>query len=126
MSSKLLLTFAAFLLGVPGVFLVFAPDIALASLGGDPLPEAQLFTQLAGGLALALGINNWMARGAAIGGIYGRPLLMTDVCAFFITGLGLLKAPGAVGSHPIVVTAGVLFLLCGLAFGRLLFTHPGP
>ena len=125
MSSKLLLSIAACILGLPGVFLLFAPDLALASLGGNPLPEAQLFAQLAGGLALALGINNWMARGAVIGGIYGRPLLMTDLCAFFITGLGLLKAPGAFGAQPIVIAAGLLYLLCGLAFGRLLFTHPG-
>lgn len=125
MSSKLLLSIAAFILGLPGIFLLFAPDLALASIGGNPLPDAQLFTQLAGGLAFALGINNWMARGAVIGGIYGRPLLMTDLCAFFIMGLGLLKAPGELGSQPIVIAAGVLYLLCGLAFGRLLFRHTG-
>ncbi len=126
MPAKLLLTIASCILGAPGVFLLFAPDLALSSLGGIPSPQAQLFTQLAGGLAMALSINNWMARGAAIGGIYGRPLLMTDLCAFFIIGLGLVKAPRELAGHPIIIAVGVLFLLCGLAFGRLLFKHPVP
>ena len=126
MSSKLLLSIAAFLLGLPGVFLLFAPDLALTSLGGTAMPVAELFTQLAGGLAVALGINNWMARGAAIGGIYGRPLLITDLCAFVTAGLGLLKAPSGMPGNAGLITLGVLLLLCGSAFGRLLFKQPGP
>lgn len=124
MPTKLLLSIAALVLGLPGLFLLFAPDVTLAYFGSAADPAAQLFTQLAGGFAAAIGINNWMARGAAIGGIYGRPLLMANLCAFFTAGLALLKAPAPLAGHPAVITLTVLLLLCGAAFGRSFFTHP--
>ena len=124
MPTKLLLSIAALVLGLPGLFLLFAPDAALATFGSTPDPAAELFTQLAGGLAAAMGIHNWMARGAAIGGIYGRPLLMGNLCAFFTAGLSLLKAPDPLAGHPVVIAMAGLLLLCGAAFGRLLFVHP--
>jgi hypothetical protein len=124
MPTKLILSIAAFVLGLPGLCLLFAPDVALAYFGSAADPAALLFTQLAGGFAVAIGINNWMARGAAIGGIYGRPLLMADLCTCFTAGLGLLKAPDPLAGHPVVITVAVLLLACGVAFGRLLFSSP--
>lgn len=124
MSSKFLLSAAALVLGIPGLFLLFAPDVALLHFGTTADPAAQLFTQLAGGFAVAIGINNWMARGMAIGGIYGRPLLMANLCTLFTAGLSIVKAPGALGGRPVLLVVAVLLLLCGAAFGRLLFTQP--
>lgn len=124
MPNKLLLSIAALVIGLPGVFLLFAPDVILHTLTSAPDLAGELFTQIAGGLAVAIGLNNWMARGAAIGGIYGRPLLMANLLAFFATGLSLLKAPEPLAGHPAVITMAVLLLLCGLAFGRLLFVQP--
>lgn len=124
MPTKLILSIAALVLGLPGLFLLFAPDVALATCGSTPDPAAELFTQIAGGFAGAFGITNWMARGTAIGGIYGRPLLMGNLCAFFTTGLSLLKAPDPLAGHPVVIAMAVVLLLCGAAFGRSLFTHP--
>lgn len=125
MSTKLLLSISALILGLPGVFLLFAPDIALASLGGISDPTALLLVQIAGGLAVALGMNNWMARGTVMGGIYGRPLLVANLCAFFTAGLSMAKAPEPLVGQPVVVALAIVLLLCGLAFGRLLFVHPG-
>lgn len=124
MSTKLLLSIAALVLGAPGSFLLFAPDLALGALGSGPDAAAELLAQVAGVLAIALGVNNWMARGAAIGGIYGRPLLMANLLAFFSSGLALLKAQEGLAGHPAVIIMAVLLLLCGLGFGRLLFISP--
>ncbi len=126
MPTKVLLSIAALVIGLPGLFLLFAPDEALAWFGSAADPAAQLFTQLAGGFATAIGINNWMARGSAIGGVYGRPLLVGNLVAFFTAGLSLLKAPGPLSGHPAVIAVAVLMLLCGAGFGRLLFVHPKP
>lgn len=93
-------------------------------MDGSAEPAATLLAQIAGGFAMALGFNNWLARGAAIGGIYGRPLLMANLLAFFSSGLALLKAPAELAGHPVVVIMAVLLLLCGLGFGRLLFISP--
>lgn len=124
MSTKLLLSIAALVLGAPGSFLLFAPELALGGLGSRPDAAAELLAQVAGVLAIALGVNNWMARGAAIGGIYGRPLLMANLVAFFSSGLALLKAPNDLVGHPAVIIMAVLLLLCTLGFGRLLFVSP--
>lgn len=123
MSTKLLLTATALLLALPGLFLLFAPDAALAALGGGDGAAPQLMAQLAGAMALALAVNNWMARGAALGGIYGRPLLVADLAAMLTAGLVLVKAetPGG-GLYPMAF--GVVFLVLVAAFGRLLFTGP--
>lgn len=124
MSNKILLTIAALVIGLPGLFLFFAPEEILGSLGWSAEPSAALFAQITGTLACAIGLNNWMARGATIGGIYGRPLLLLNLFAFFSAGLSLLKASFTLNTHVPLLVVGVIWLLCGLAFGRLLFVPP--
>jgi hypothetical protein len=125
MRTKHLLSASALVLGMPGLFLLFAPDLALSALGGSPDPTGQLFVQVAGGMCIALGVNNWMARGSVIGGIYVRPLLMGNLCAFATAGLSLLNAPKPLSGHPVLLVIAAVLLLCFVAFGRLMFIHPG-
>lgn len=125
MSSKFLLSATALLFGLPGLFLLFAPDVAMASLDGPGGAAAVLMGQLAGGMALALAANNWLARGAAIGGIYGRPLLVADLAASLTCGFALVKVGGP-GDTVVPMILGIAFLVLAVAFGRLMFTGPKP
>lgn len=123
MRTKMLLSIAAVVLGIPGLALLFAPDIAVDLLGGTGAASA-LLAQLAGGMAIALAVNDRMARGTLMGGIHGRPLLVANLCAFTISGLSLLKADAPPAARPWLVGTGVLLLAFAAMFGRLLFVHP--
>lgn len=124
MRTKMLLSIAAVVLGIPGLALLFAPDSAVGLLGGGTGAASALLAQLAGGLAIALAVNDRMARGTLLGGIHGRPLLVANLCAFTISGLSLLKADTPPAARPWLVGTGVLLLAFAAMFGRLLFVHP--
>jgi hypothetical protein len=125
MSTKVLLSATALLFGLPGLFLLFAPDVILVSLGEPVAKVPLLMCQLAGAMAFAMAVNNWMARGAAIGGIYGRPLLVANLAAMLTCGFSLVNAE-ALAHGPAPTVVGVVFLLFAAAFGRLMFAGPKP
>ena len=73
-----------------GAALLFAPDevsgVILPTAGGDTL------VQLLGAALLGFGAMNWIARGAALGGIYGRAVIAGNQTHFMIGALLLVKS----------------------------------
>jgi len=121
--SRWLLTFSAAVLGALGIAASFAPQELLGLLGAPPATAAVLSVQLLGAAWLALAMLDWMSRGSVIGGIYGRPLVVTNLTCFAISTIVvaklLMQAPDA--------TLAVLlcaFALPALGFGWCLFNPP--
>jgi hypothetical protein len=75
-------TTSAICLAVAGVLLLFAPREA----GNALLPgvSADGLFQLLGAALLGFAAMNWTARGAALGGIYGRAVVVGNLMHFFV------------------------------------------
>lgn len=121
--SRWLLTFSAAVLGALGIAASFAPQELLDYFGSPPATAAVLAVQLLGAAWLALAMLDWMSRGTTIGGIYGRPLVVTNLTCFAISTIVVaklvLQAPDAM----------LAIMLCAFAvpavgFGWALFNPP--
>ena len=75
-------TISAICLAVAGVLLVFAPREA----GNALLPgvSADGLFQLLGAALVGFAAMNWTARGAALGGIYGRAVVVGNLMHFWV------------------------------------------
>jgi hypothetical protein len=82
---------SAGLLLLGGLALLFVPDAVLPRLvPGFPAGGFWLGQLLAAAL-LALAALNWFQRSALLGGIYGRPVVMSNAAFYFISAMVLLR-----------------------------------
>lgn len=106
---------SAGLLLTGGLALLFVPDAILPRLvPGFPAGGFWLGQLLAAAL-LALAALNWLQRSVLLGGIYGRPVVMSNAAFYFIAAMVLLRhavgreVPAAIWvvAVPVVVLAAV-------------------
>ena len=81
MSTKLLMSASAVVLGAIGIILTFMPEEVsrVLMLVGSPI----LF-QLLGTLYFAFAMLNWTAKGNLIGGSYSRPVALGNFAHFMV------------------------------------------
>jgi hypothetical protein len=92
-------TTSAVCLAVFGAMLLFAPDEVSRVLW--PLSGGNALVQLLGAALLGFGAMNWLARGSALGGIYGRAVVASNQTHLTIGALLLVKRGIEVGGpHP--------------------------
>ncbi len=107
-----------------GVLLLFAPEEVSSALapgsGSGPL------TPLLGAALLGFGAMNWIARGAVLGGIYGRAVVAGNQTHLTIGGLLLVKQviDGGTGSLAYWVLASA-YVLGAVFFNYLTFFSSG-
>lgn len=119
------MTCSALILLVTGMACTFLPYDLLQALGlSGARPEA-LVIQILGGLYFGFGMLNWMARSSRIGGIYNRPIAIANFSHFFISGIALFKALAGM-EHAAAPWwgLGLVYLVFGLLFARILFLDP--
>jgi hypothetical protein len=115
-SSVIMLT-SATILGAVGLAMLFASVDASPYLFGEPVTDTAGQMISAGFLSLAM--LNWMGRSAVYGGIYGRPIILSN----FLFGFILLTVVPEHASE----SGGMAWLLVAYlaahvaAFGYLLF-----
>jgi hypothetical protein len=121
MNTRLLQTVSTAFFGACGIVALFAPEVFLGAISMAYVTPHWPVQILASAL-LALAIFNWMTRGFAMGGIYGRPIVMTNFTFFFCAAMSTVRAvlaggrPGPVG---VLVVCGIFTIAYGLlAFGR--------
>ena len=117
-------TVSALCLAIFGALLLFAP----AEVSGVLLPVAgrHPLVQLLGAALLGFGAMNWIARGAALGGIYGRAVVVGNQTHLMIGALLLVK--GGIDDGPHHQTYWVLtglYVLGAALFGYLAFFSSG-
>ena len=117
MNSKIIVTSAALVLFASGAVLLFAPV--------EAVPAAPLVAQLLGCALLGLAAADWTGRSSAVGGIYGRALVMGNLVTFSTGGLVALRAYLNVRSVNVLIIAAVSLIL-GAFFGWLMMRGGTP
>lgn len=125
MQTKLVLISSAILMGLTGIFLIFAPDIALQHVQIVQSKNSLMLIQILGALYFGFSLLNWMVRFNVIGGIYNRPIALANFIHFFVVGMAMIKE---IISTPFEVSlffiSGLLYFLFAMLFGIISFTHP--
>jgi ATP/ADP translocase len=121
MSTKVLLSASALVMGAMGVAGSFMPHEILRAMGAVPAGMLPLLVQLLAALLFAFAMVNWLARGSLIGGIYNRPVAVGNVAHFTIGALALVKASLA-GEGNLVLT--IVYAVFAIGFGMVLFRSP--
>ena len=124
MNSARLSRASAGLLAIGGILLIFAADEVLPRLIPGFPAAAAWSGQLLGGAWLAIAALNWMNRGARLGGIYGRPVVMTNAVVYFVSAMVLLKVVSRPDRSTPVVIVTALFVLFAGVYGWLLYRGP--
>lgn len=112
---------SAIVLAAAGFALLFAADDLLPRLiSGFPRQGAWL-GQLLAAAWLAVAALNWLNRGARIGGIYGRPIVLTNTSLYFISAMVLLRIVVLPQAPLTVAVAALVASLFSGAYAWLLF-----
>jgi hypothetical protein len=121
--ARLGVTVFAVWLGLSGVALLFAPREVSARLG---VSGPDVVYQVLAAALLGLAAMNHVARGSALGGIYGRAVVTADQVHFTIGSLVLIKVALRTRVAPAAWIAIVGYIAGAIFFNLLLFrgVHP--
>jgi hypothetical protein len=114
---------SALLLAVCGVSLLFAADVILPRIAPGISPDASWFGQLLAAAWLGLAALNWLTRSSVLGGIYGRPIVLTNTTLYFVSAMVLINAATRGGSIALWVATAVAGVMAFL-YGSLMFRGP--
>jgi hypothetical protein len=117
-------TVSALCLAIVGAVLLFAPvEAGNVLMPGSSRP---VFVQLIGAALLGYAIANWTARGAALGGIYGRAVVAGNQAHLMIGALLLLTHGIEMGAPRPAYWVLTIFYVIGAAFfSYLMFFSSG-
>ena len=125
MNTRILMMTCSLVLGLAGIFALFAPDVLLAALGvpmANPLP---VLIQLMGALYFSMAMMNWIAKDSAIGGIYARPVSLANFAHFFIGTLLLAKHVLSSELNVLVLLVLIVYTIFAILFYWLVFRATG-
>lgn len=125
MNTKLLMTASSLVLGLAGVFALFAPDILLVMLSVPVANPLALLTQLLGALYFSMALMNWTAKDSAIGGIYARPVSLANFAHFFIGALLLVRYQLSNEFNLLIFLVLVVYVVFAALFYWLVFRATG-
>ena len=126
MNTKLLMTASAIILLVGGIVLTFMPQEILNFFGVEATKPLQILVQIIGALYFAFGMQNWMTKSNLMGGIYARPIVVSNLTHFLVAGLALIKGLISNPALPgIVWIIGIIYSIFAIFFGLLLQRNPG-
>ena len=111
-------TVSALCLGAAGILLLFAPQETGAALLPAASGADKLF-QLLGTALLGFAMMNWTAKGAALGGIYGRAVVIGNL--MHLLGGAFVLVPRALSGQ--ATTTSFLILSGAYAAGAVLFVY---
>ena len=121
--TRLLQTLSMAVLGACGIVALYAPEVFLSAISmAGAVPHWPV--QLLAAAWLALAMFAYMTRGFAMGGIYGRPVVMTNFMFYFVAALVSLR-PALNSGRPGPIGVVAIFGVFAFAYGSLLFAR-GP
>jgi hypothetical protein len=125
--AKALMTASALVLALAGVSLLFAPtELQSLTTTGDVAPVPPVLLQLWAAALLALAGADWIGRTVAIGGIYGRALVIGNLMHWTVGGLSALRGALDRPSSAPLWAAVAVYGLFAIGFAWLLRRDPLP
>ena len=125
MNTKILMTTTSLILGLAGLFTLFAPENVLAMLNVPAANSLALLVQLVGALYFSFALMNWTAKDSAIGGIYARPVSLGNFGHFFVGTLLLAKHELSNRFSGSVLIALIVYAIFASLFYWLVFRATG-
>jgi len=119
------MTSSALILGLAGVFALFAPDTLLYTQGSAPTGTTSVLVQLMGALYFSFALMNWTAKDSLIGGIYARPVSLANFGHFFAGALLLLKYQLSNEMNLSILAALIVYSVYMACFYWLVFRSTG-
>lgn len=121
---SVLLTAAAAVDLLVALPLLFAPVEVLRALGAGPSRLEPLLAQLLATALFGLGLLNWTSRHSTIGGIHGRPLVVSNLAHSFAAAMTLGRFVSGGPREPALLVLLLLQAALAAAFGYALFARP--
>jgi hypothetical protein len=125
MNTKILMTTSSLVLGLAGLFALFAPENLLAMLGVPMVNPLSVFIQLMGALYFSIALMNWTAKDSIIGGIYARPISLGNFAHFFSGTLLLANYVLSNGFNVSILLILVVYAIFASLFYWLVFRATG-
>ena len=125
MNTRLLMTTSSLVLGLAGIFALFAPDILLTALNVPIADPLSVLIQLMGALYFSIAMMNWTAKDSIIGGIYARPVSLGNFAHFFSGTLLLARYVLSNAFNLPVLSMLVAYAIFAALFYWLVFRHTG-
>ena len=125
MNTKLLMTTSSLVLGLAGIFALFAPENLLEMLGVPIVNPLTVLIQLLGAMYFSLALMNWTAKDSAIGGIYARPISLGNFAHFLTGTLVFAKYLLSNGLNVAILFIVLVYAVLALLFYWLVFRHTG-
>lgn len=106
-----------------GVLFTFFPQETGRFIGTAEQTGSDIIVmQVLGAALLGIGITNYLSRGATLGGIYGKPLLLGNLVFHIASGLGLIKYTFNSGEWILFGIPSLIYLILTAGFLKLNFT----
>ncbi len=115
---------SAIFMGILGGAATLLPQEILTRFGAQPDGVAALLVQIAGALYLGFAIQNWMAQGNLMGGIYGKPVALGNFLHFGMVALVLLRAWVSAQLPFELLIVGACYVILAVSFGLIVFNNP--
>jgi len=115
---------SALFMGVAGLAATFLPQELLRYAGATASGLPVLGVQVLGAVYVGFALQNWMAQGNLIGGIYSRPVAVGNLAHFTIAALALVKALLSGFLAPAVVAGAIVYVTFAALFARVAFSPP--
>jgi hypothetical protein len=125
MNTKLLMTISSLMLGLAGIFALFAPEVLLTTLNVPAVSSLTVLVQLLGALYFSFALMNWTAKDSAIGGIYARPVSLANFGHFFSGSLILVKHLLSTEFNLTILLVSILYASFAVIFYWLVFRATG-
>ena len=119
------MTSSSLVLGLAGIFALFAPDVLLAMLSVPMTNPLSALIQLMGALYFSFALMNWTAKDSIIGGIYARPISVGNFAHFFSGTLLIAKYLLSNGFNVSILLMLVVYAICASLFYWLVFRATG-
>lgn len=124
MKPKVLMAASAIFMGILGGAATLLPQEILTRFGAQPDGVAALLVQIAGALYLGFAIQNWMAQGNLMGGIYGKPVALGNFVHFSMVALVLPRASVG-GQLPLeLLILAACYVILAVWFGLVVLNNP--
>ena len=119
------MTTSSLVLGLAGIFALFAPDILLTTLDVPSANPLHVLIQLMGALYFSIAMMNWTAKDSIIGGIYARPVSLANFTHFCSGTLLLARYVLSTGFNLSILLMLVAYTIFTSLFYWLVFRHTG-